>query len=135
MQVHTQRIRVPELMFSPQNDGHEMASLPKTIQNVLNACPVDCRAKLLEGMLVFGGNAMWKPNGDDNAMHVRIMQEMENLGVSADLKCASVPDGNTCQIGGAQILASISKFKNVSITREQFDDNGAGRSVLKFCAF
>merc|ERR1711907_131825 len=132
--VHSQRIRVPELMFNPSFDGHEMPSIAECINQCQMATPVDCRGQMLSGVLMFGGNMTWKEGPGDNNLQNRLKNEIVALGVDeSKVKCSQMPDGNFISYSGAQMLAGLSTYKEVTIKKDEWQDHGSGRIVLERC--
>merc|ERR1712072_344943 len=137
IEVCSQRVRVPELLFNPELDGHEMDSLASAANKAQLAAPVDCRNELLSKVYLFGGNCAWKehPNDEEQTMQARFKQDMELLEVLGEVKAFQPPDGVFCQLVGAGQVARMSTFPKFTIEKSVFTEKGGGRVVHEYCGF
>lgn len=122
--VKDQLIRVPELMFNPSLDGKEMPGMQDICNASQLACPMDCRNKLLNYIVLVGGNTMFP------GMKERLQQEIENLGVLADVKVTAQPDREISAFQGGQMLATLGGFTKFMISKEEYEEAGESRCRL-----
>jgi len=122
--IKDQLIRVPELMFTPSLDGHEMGGLQHLCNQAQLACPLDCRQKLLNYIVLIGGNTMFP------GMKERLQQTIEDLGVLSEVKVIAQPDREISAFQGGQMLSTLSGFTNFMISKEEFDEAGEKRALL-----
>jgi actin beta/gamma 1 len=121
--VQDQLVRVPELMFNPSLDGHEMGGLQCTVNNSQLACPLDTRKALLGCVILMGGNTMFP------GFKARLQQDIEKLGVLSEVKIIENPDREIHVFQGAFILGQNSSFSKFMISKEEFDECGDDRCV------
>ncbi|MHA1412591.1 MAG: actin, cytoplasmic 2 [Promethearchaeota archaeon] len=123
-----ERFQVPELLFNPTLDLEE-DPIQKAIIDVIEACDIDIRPKLLSNIFLSGGSSMY-PN-----IKSRLYQELEfelarRKKKSMPIKIIAPRERVFSVWVGGSILAMIPEFANNWITREQYVQNGIPEGLL-----
>jgi actin beta/gamma 1 len=117
--VHNQIIRCPELMFKPSLDGKEMMGLHELAKKTIDDCDLDVRKDLLANIVMSGGTTMF-PN-----MPERLQAEVEKLvAEGAKVKVIAPPERMISVWIGGSILASLSTFQQMWISKQEYDESG-----------
>jgi len=120
--IGDQLIRCPEVLFNPSIIGKQSDSIPKTIFECIQKCDLELRPTLYSNIALTGGTMCFKN------IATRVQNEITALAPDSDnLQINVLPDpccrSLTPWIGGS-ILASLSTFEQMWITKEEYDDNG-----------
>ena len=103
-----------ELLFQPETAGFEDLPVQEAIYWAIMKTDTDLRGKLFENIVLSGGSTLFKNFG------TRLLKELTKINKSVKLKIYASPDRKvSCFVGGS-ILASLSTFKNVSISKEAY---------------
>lgn len=110
--------------------------LPILVDNVIQACPIDCRRGLLSNIVLSGGSTLFK--GFDKRLQrdlqTRISERLELQGSSkvSDSNGAPVVSVKThlsqkyAVWSGGSILASMPIFNNLCHSKQEYEENGPG---------
>jgi actin-related protein len=117
--VGNQSFRCPEAMFKPSLLGMEMWGIHEMIYNTINKCDIDIRKDLYSNIVLSGGATMFPGTAD------RMQKEMTSLAPSSmKVSVLAPPDRrNTAWIGGS-LLASMSTFQQMCISKQEYDESG-----------
>jgi actin-related protein len=112
-------IRCPELMFKPSLDGKEMMGLHELTKKTVNDCDLDVRKDLLGSVVMSGGTTMFPD------MPERLQAELQGL-VPEATKCKVIapPERMYSVWIGGSILASLSTFQQMWISKQEYDESG-----------
>ncbi|KAL1915949.1 uncharacterized protein VTP21DRAFT_6337 [Calcarisporiella thermophila] len=137
MNVGSERYRVPELLFQPQQyirkpvvgftdeetrSVESAVGIPQLIFNSALSCDIDMRPSLLSNIVVTGGNTLFP------GFTERINQDLYNLAFGQKFKIHA--PGNTVErkysgwLGGS-ILASMGTFHQLWVSRKEYEESGA----------
>jgi len=117
--VGNQRFRCPEALFQPNFIGHEHAGIAETTFQSINLCDMDVRKDLYMNTVLSGGTTMF-PGIQD-----RMQKEMTALAPAAiKVKIIAPPERKYSVWIGGSILASLSTFQNMWISKQEFDEHG-----------
>jgi len=121
--VGNERFRVAESLFQPSFCGREQAGIHEMVYNSIMKCDVDIRKDLYGNIVLAGGSTMFPGISD------RIQKEIQALAPSTmKVKVISPPERKySCWIGGS-ILASLSTFQSIWVSKEEYDE--AGPSIV-----
>ena len=119
---NSERFRCPEAMFQPSLLGMDTTECPgihEVIHKAITKCDIDIRKELFRNITLSGGNMMFK------GMCERMQQELGFIAnTSMKVKVNVPPDcQNSVWIGGS-ILASLSSFQQMWISKEEYDECG-----------
>ncbi|EJD00789.1 Actin/actin-like protein [Fomitiporia mediterranea MF3/22] len=117
--VGEERFRVPEALFNPAVLGNEFGGIHMTAYNSITRCDVDVRRELFGNVVLSGGSSMYP------GLPERLNKELTALvSSSMKVKIVAPPERKYSVWIGGSILASLSTFQNLWITREEYDENG-----------
>ncbi|GMG49523.1 unnamed protein product [Ambrosiozyma monospora] len=106
-----------ELLFSPETFGYELSSVDQLVYNSLLKTDIDLRTQLANNIILAGGSTMFKNFGS------RLLDGIQSYDDELKLKIYASPDRKvSCFVGGS-ILASLSTFKNIWISKEAYREN------------
>jgi len=117
--VGSSRFRCPECLFDPSLIGLEDDGVHKLIQGSIMKCDIDIRKELYSNMLLSGGSTMFP------GIATRINKEVANIAPS-NMKVKVIAPAErmySVWIGGS-ILASLSNFVNMWITKADYEEHG-----------
>ncbi|XP_072100264.1 actin-3-like isoform X2 [Mobula birostris] len=119
MIITNQKFSCPEVMFKPFLIGKDIQNLPALAHSVIEHCNEEICNEMYTNIVLAGGNTMFRNMGQ------RIQQEMTDLVKSEKkVKVLAPPNGNYLSWKGASILAGLSTFHQMCITRQDFEEYG-----------
>jgi len=119
LEISSERIMAPELMFEPSLNGFPDDPLPDLIYQSIQSCEIDIRKKLYSNIILSGGNSMFY------GFATRIQKELiERLPTSIDLHIKTVPDRAYLSWIGGSIFSSINTFPNLWLSRKKYKESG-----------
>jgi len=117
--IGDERFRAPEALFQPSLIGLEQDGVHKLTYNSIMKCDVDIRKDLYANIVLSGGSTMY-PNMDK-----RMNKEVTALAPDTmKIKIIAPPERKYSVWIGGSILASLSTFENMWITKEEYDESG-----------
>ncbi|WP_219061451.1 actin family protein [Pseudomonas sp. UMAB-08] len=117
--VGTERFRCPEVLFTPSLTGSEVSGIHEMIFYSIMKCDVDIRKDLFSNIVLSGGSTLF------SGMAERLQKEIIALAPSS-IKIRVVAPSE-CKYSvwvGGSILASLSTFQTMWITRKDYDEVG-----------
>jgi len=119
--IGDQRFRCPEALFQPSFLGKEDAGIDVTTYNSIMKCDVDIRKDLYANTVLSGGTTMYPGIAD------RMTKELKSLAPpSMTIKVIAPPERKVSVWIGGSILASLSTFQTMWISKQEYDESGAG---------
>ena len=126
--VGTERFRCTEAIFNPSLLGMSCVGLQDLVYGGgVMKCDIDLRNYLLKNILLSGGNTMFP------GMKERVTKEVTclvNTGVK--VKVTAPPERKMSSWIGGSILASLSDFYKICISKEEYDEHGPSLVHRKF---
>ena len=117
--IGNERFRSPECVFQPSFLGLESAGIHETTYNSIMKCDVDIRRDLYHNMVLSGGSTMFPGTAD------RMQKEICNLAPSSmKIKVIAPPERKYSVWIGGSILASLSTFQQMWISKQEYDESG-----------
>ena len=119
--IGNERYMAPEIIFQPYLIGLSAEGLHKVLFNSIKRCDVCIRVQLYSNIIMAGGNTMF------DGMPDRLQHEIKQLlpdSVASAVKIIAPPERKYSQWIGGSILASLSTFEEMWITREMYDEFG-----------
>jgi len=117
--VGNERFRVPECLFQPSFIGRESAGIHELIYNSIMKCDVDIRKDLYGNVVLSGGSTMFSGIAD------RLQKELVNLAPSTmKIKVIAPPERKYSVWIGGSIMASLSTFQQLWVSKEEYDESG-----------
>uniref|UniRef100_A0A5F8GRG7 Actin n=1 Tax=Monodelphis domestica TaxID=13616 RepID=A0A5F8GRG7_MONDO len=117
--IGNERFRCPEALFQPSFLGMESCGIHETTFNSIMKCDVDIRKNLYANTVLSGGTTMYPGISD------RMQKEITALAPSTmKIKIIALPECKySIWIGGC-ILASLSIFQQMWISKQEYDESG-----------
>jgi len=117
--VGNERFRCPESLFQPAFLGLEAAGIHETAYNSIMKCDVDIRKDLYSNIVLSGGTTMFAGIAD------RLQKEVSALAPDTmKIKVIAPPERKYSVWIGGSILASLSTFQQMWISKEEYDESG-----------
>jgi actin-related protein len=117
--VLTFSFRAPEALFQPSVLGQEAAGIHETTYNSIMKCDVDIRKDLYGNIVMSGGTTMYPGIAD------RMQKEINALAPSSmKVKIVAPPERKYSVWIGGSILASLSTFQQMWISKQEYDESG-----------
>jgi actin-related protein len=117
--VGSERFRCAEVLFQPSFLGKEGFGVHGSVFESIQRCDVDIRKSLYENVVLSGGTTMFPGMGE------RMAKELTMLAPSTmRIKVIAPPERKySVWIGGA-VVASLSTFEQMWITKQEYDESG-----------
>mmetsp|Transcript_67144 Transcript_67144/g.148774 ORF Transcript_67144/g.148774 Transcript_67144/m.148774 type:complete len:383 (-) Transcript_67144:77-1225(-) len=116
----TERIRVPEVLFDPMICGRELMGIHQATSKCINSCDIDLRRDLYKNIVLSGGNTMFPGIGE------RLCKELKALAPQkVDVKVIASPQRRWIVWQGASIVAQLSSFQKMLIWKSEYDEVGS----------
>ncbi|XP_071467973.1 beta-actin-like protein 2 isoform X2 [Ictidomys tridecemlineatus] len=117
--IGNERFRCPEAIFQPSFLGIESSGIHETTFNSIMKCDVDIRKDLYANTVLSGGSTMYPGIAD------RMQKEIVTLAPSTmKIKIIAPPERKYSVWIGGSILASLSTFQQMWISKQEYDEAG-----------
>ncbi|VAH65878.1 unnamed protein product [Triticum turgidum subsp. durum] len=117
--IGAERFRCPEVLFQPSMIGMEAAGIHEATYNSIMKCDVDIRKDLYGNVVLSGGSTMFPGIAD------RMNKEITALAPSSmRVKVVAPPERKYSVWIGGSILASLSTFQQMWISKAEYDETG-----------
>jgi actin beta/gamma 1 len=117
--IGNERFRCAEVMFQPSFIGKEAAGIHDTMFQTIMKCDVDIRKDLYSNIVLSGGTTMF------NGIAERLTKELTSLAPAAmKIKVVAPPERKYSVWIGGSILASLSTFQQMWISKAEYDESG-----------
>jgi len=117
--IGNERFRCPEILFNPSLAGHDLEGVHKYCFDSVMKCDNDVRKDLFANIILSGGSTLFEAMGE------RLWQEIHALTPSnGRIKVLAPPERLYSVWLGGSILASLSTFQTMWITKQEYDENG-----------
>jgi actin-related protein len=119
--IGNERFRCPEALFQPSFLGLETSGIHESTFNSIMKCDVDIRKDLYANIVMSGGSSMFPGIAD------RMTKEIKNLAPpTMKIKIIAPPERKYSVWIGGSILASLSTFQQMWISKGEYDESGPG---------
>jgi centractin len=119
IQIGTEKYRAPEVLFNPGLLGLEYVGIHQCLVNSIAKCDMDIRRTLFSEITLSGGSTMFEGFGE------RLLSEVKKLAPrDTKIKIWAPPDRILSTWLGGSILASLTSFRKMWVTRKEFDESG-----------
>ncbi|KAL2086457.1 hypothetical protein ACEWY4_017516 [Coilia grayii] len=115
--IGNERFRCPEALFQPSFLGMGLDSIYEATHKSIAKCAVDIRRNLYANILLSGGETLCPGFAD------RIQKEITSMAPS-NVKVKPPERKYSVWIGGS-IVASLSRFNTLLISKQDYEDSGA----------
>merc|ERR1711942_523711 len=117
--VGNERFRCPESMFRPAFLGMEVVGIQEGCFNSIMKCDIDIRKDLYANTVLSGGSTMYPGIAD------RMQKEITSMAPSTmKIKIIAPPERKYSVWIGGSILASLSTFQQMWISKQEYDECG-----------
>jgi actin beta/gamma 1 len=117
--IGNERFRCPEALFQPSFLGLETFGIHFLVWNSIMKCDVDIRKDLYANIVLSGGTTMYPGIAD------RMQKEIARLAPSTmKIKIIAPPERKYSVWIGGSILASLSTFQQMWISKQEYDESG-----------
>jgi actin, other eukaryote len=118
--IGNERFKCPEILFNPSLAGHQLEGVHKYCFDSVMKCDQDIRKDLFSNIILSGGSTLFE------GMPERMWHEMHNLAPSTTnrIKVLAPPERKYSVWLGGSILASLSTFQTMWITKQEYDETG-----------
>merc|ERR1712142_644264 len=117
--IGNERFRAPEALFQPSFLGMEACGIHETTYNSIMKCDVDIRKGLYANTVMSGGTTMYPGIAD------RMQKEITALAPSTiKIKIIAPQERKYSVWIGGSILASLSTFQQMWISKQEYDECG-----------
>merc|ERR1711953_1333119 len=118
--IGNERFRTPEVLFNPSTIGLEDEGIHKLTYTSIMKCDVDIRKDLCANIVLSGGTTMFPGIAD------RMKKEITALAPNTmKIKIIAPPERKYSVWIGGSILASLSTFQSMWISKDEYDESGA----------
>uniref|UniRef100_A0A7I5EAB9 Actin n=1 Tax=Haemonchus contortus TaxID=6289 RepID=A0A7I5EAB9_HAECO len=120
IRIGNERFRAPEVLFQPSLLGKESGGVHENCYNSIMACDIDIRKDLYANIVLSGGTTMFPGIND------RMKKDLTSLAPSTmRIKIMAPPERKYSVWIGGSVLASLSTFQMMWITKSEYDEYGA----------
>jgi len=117
--VGAERFRCPEVLFKPNFVGKESSGIHQLTYDSIMKCDIDIRKDLYKNTVLSGGTTMFP------YIEERLSAELKNLAPAGnEIKIIAPPERKYSVWIGGSILASLSTFEEMWVTKEEYDEAG-----------
>jgi actin beta/gamma 1 len=117
--IGNERFRCPEVLFQPSLVGKEASGIHDCTFQTIMKCDVDIRRDLYANVVMSGGTTMFTGIGE------RMTKELTALAPSTmKIKVVAPPERKYSVWIGGSILASLSTFQQMWISKAEYDESG-----------
>jgi len=117
--IGNERFRSAEVLFQPSFIGRESQGIHDCTFQTIMKCDVDIRKDLYANIVLSGGTTMFPGIAE------RMTKEISGLAPSSmKIKIVAPPERKYSVWIGGSILASLSTFQSMWISKDEFDESG-----------
>jgi len=117
--IGNERFRCPEGLFQPSVLGRESSGVQEMLYNTIQKVDSNIRKDMFGNIVLSGGSTMFPGIAD------RLQKEIVNLAPSTmKVKIIAPPERKYSVWIGGSILASLSTFQQMWISKEEYDESG-----------
>lgn len=127
--LRNERFVIPELLFHPSDIGMREPGLADLVMQSLSALPLGLWPGLLANIVVVGGNAKL-----DNFIQRLQMELLERVPDECVVRVARPEDPIISTWLGAAKLANQEHIQRLAVTKQEYEEHGAGWVARKFAA-
>lgn len=124
--IGNERFRASEALFNPSALGLEAAGIDQTTYKSIMKCDLDVRKELYGNIVMSGGTTMFPGIAE------RMQKEITALAPSSmKVKIIAPPERKYSVWIGGSILASLSTFQQLWVSKQEYDESGPAIVHLK----
>jgi len=120
VELGNERFRAPEILFRPDLVGSEELSVADALVKAVSSSDLDLRPVLFNSVVLAGGSTKFPGFGD------RFLHEIRQRAPERTrIRVSAPPDRVNSAWSGGSILASLSTFKNMWVSKGDYDEYGS----------
>ncbi|KAJ2152709.1 centractin- actin- protein of the dynactin complex, partial [Coemansia sp. RSA 353] len=113
-----ERFRAPEILFQPDIIGLEYPGIHQIVADSISRADIDLRRSLYANIVLSGGTTLTRGFGD------RLLAELRKEAVKdCKIKISAPPERKYSTWIGGSILASLSSFKKMWVSAEEYQED------------
>ena len=117
--VGNERFRCPEVLFQPSMLGQELPGIHIALYQSILKCDVDIRKAMYSNIVLSGGTTLF------DGIAERLTKELTSLApATMHVTVVAPPERKYSVWIGGSILASLSTFQQMWISKEEYDESG-----------
>lgn len=117
--IGKERFECPEIMFQPSKAGMQLEGIHNYCYDSVMKCDTDVRKDLFQNIILSGGSTLFE------GLAERMWSEIHNLApTNVRIKVMAPPERKYSVWLGGSILASLSTFQTMWITKGEYDESG-----------
>jgi len=117
--LSSELMRCPEALFQPSLIGREADGIAGMVYASIMACDVDVRKDFYANIILSGGSTMFAGFAE------RLQKEVQSLAPSSmRIKVVAPPERKYSGWIGGSIMASLSTFQQMWVSKEEYDESG-----------
>ncbi|KAJ2726679.1 centractin- actin- protein of the dynactin complex [Coemansia sp. Benny D115] len=114
----SERFRAPEILFQPDIVGLEYPGIHQLVADAIGRADIDLRRSLYSNVVLSGGTTLTRGFGD------RLLAELRKQAVKdCKIKISAPPERKYSTWIGGSILASLSTFKKMWVSAEEYQED------------
>ncbi|ORY37784.1 hypothetical protein BCR33DRAFT_682852 [Rhizoclosmatium globosum] len=118
--IGSERFRAAEALFRPSMLGMEASGVDSLTYNSINRCDIDVRRSMYSNVVLSGGTTMYP------GMPERLEKELNTRAPSSIKVKVVAPEERKYSVWiGGSILASLSTFQSMWVTKAEYEESGA----------
>jgi len=119
--IGNQRFRCPETLFKPEFIGMEPGGIDQKTYESIMKCDMDIRSELYNNICLSGGTTMF------DGLQERMQKEIQALAPAGNKIRVLAPAERKYSVWiGGSILSSLTTFEQMWISKQEYDEVGAG---------
>lgn len=119
IELGAERFRAPEILFHPDIIGDESLGIHQCLDMSIRKSDLDLRKTFYSNIILGGGSTLFQGFGD------RLLNEVKKLAPKdIKIKITAPPERKYSAWMGGSILASLSTFKDLWVTRQEYEEDG-----------
>ncbi|KAM7538490.1 hypothetical protein Aperf_G00000077195 [Anoplocephala perfoliata] len=119
--ISTERFQSPEVLFTPELIGREIAGCHEAAHQVIESCEIDLRRSMYRNIVLSGGSTMFE--GIIPRLEMEISRQAAR---NVKVKVIGTEKRNFAAWIGASILGSLNAFSDMIVTKEEYAEMGPG---------
>ena len=124
--VGNERFRCPEMLFKPYLNGIEYDGIDTILSDSIKKCDIDARKDLYANIVLSGGSTMFE------GLAERLEKEITALAPpTMKVKIVAPPERKYADWVGGSILACLTTFQQMVITKDEYEEAGPSIVHLK----
>lgn len=118
LKLGIERFRAPEILFQPELIGEEYPGVHQVIVDCIGRADLDLRKSLYSNVVLSGGSTLCKGYGE------RLLSEIKKVALKdLKIKIYAPPERKYSTWIGGSILASLSTFKKMWVSAEEYQED------------